>query len=151
MLVDKIRKELTPYPMAFRAQLMKPSFAAHKQKWFDIETLLLVAMLYHSDSLADCQKFVETELGEEKTRTAEVAQLCEEFTLIGRQVNIVINWMLNRLSGQTEYHMVIEDLVSLAQTMIDSRVEEKEKQDRELELMRQSERETKLYEAMLIK
>lgn len=51
-IVKKIRMQV-PYPLPIQQQMMKRSFSQHREKWDKVEQILVVAMLYHSGSLAD--------------------------------------------------------------------------------------------------
>ncbi len=47
------------YPYAIKLQMMKKSFAQHWEKWKEVEELIVVAMLYHSESIADAYKYAD--------------------------------------------------------------------------------------------
>ena len=83
----------------------------------------------------------------------------DEFTLIGRQLNVVLLHMRNRLDGQGTFINSIKDTIAIAQRLIDEAIvektereekqrierEEKERQRKELALMAQAERETRAF------
>lgn len=92
-------------------------------------------MLYHSDSLSDAKKFVAIEgqlCREYATRkfqgeadpqlNTEQSQLMEQFTLIGRQLNMVLDHMRNRLDGQKTFIHCITDTIELAQSLLDKAI-----------------------------
>lgn len=39
--------------------MMRQSFKSFKEKWLEVEKLLITAMLYHSESLPDVQKYLD--------------------------------------------------------------------------------------------
>jgi len=94
---------------------MMPSFKVHLQKWHEVERILVLAMLYHSDSISDCAKFLEiADVSTDAEHSNEEQSLIQEFTMIGKQVNIILMWMLNRLSGQKEFNNIIDDILGTA-------------------------------------
>lgn len=119
---------------------------------------MIVAMLYHSHSIADCKKFlaipdevcaahkVDPEAGK---HTAEESQLIEEFTILGRQVNLLLSWMMSRLEGQGAFNRIIEDTVRTAQELIDAKLAEKEVERREAEERTQMAEEDALARAIV--
>lgn len=76
---------------------MRPGFKPFIPLWRSIERLMIAGMLYHSDSLSDIKKFLENEEAGDSSK--EQAFLKEQFTTIGRQLNVVLLWMLSRLNG----------------------------------------------------
>ena len=45
-------KELVPSPRPITQEFLKASARPHKQVWADLEKLLIVVLLYHSNSLS---------------------------------------------------------------------------------------------------
>ena len=39
-------------------RFIRPNMKPHREKWLDVERKAIAAMLYHSDSIQDCQKFL---------------------------------------------------------------------------------------------
>jgi hypothetical protein len=97
--------------------MMKQSFNTFKDKWLEVEKYLIVAILYHSESLSDVQKYLDTRSNSDPDDET-VLQLNEEFNLIAKQVNVVLTWMLSRLQGESEFQMIINDLLEQATTVI---------------------------------
>ena len=68
---------------------------------------MIAAMLYHSDSLGDIKKFLDLDYKNgtafENQDDKEQAFLKEQFSMIGRQLNVVLSWMLKRLAGQNKF------------------------------------------------
>lgn len=66
-------------------------------------------MLYHSDSMQDARKFLaiddqvcldfKSKKVVDAQLNTEQSQLLEQFSLIGRQLNLVLLHMVNRLDG----------------------------------------------------
>jgi hypothetical protein len=83
--------------------MMKRSFSLHWEKWANVERLLVVAMLYHSGSLGDAYKYCEltnehlVSPTSQNEREDETSHLMEEFLMIGKHINVVLNWMIARL------------------------------------------------------
>ena len=45
--------------MSLNSYMMRQSFKSFKEKWLEVEKLLIKAMLYHSESLPDVQKYLD--------------------------------------------------------------------------------------------
>lgn len=85
---------------------MKKSFVQHWDKWAAVEELIVVAMLYHSESIADAYKYAELsseQLSAVQDREDETSYIIEEFSMIAKLINTVLTWMLARLNGQSEF------------------------------------------------
>lgn len=78
---------------------MRPSFKAYLPLWQSVERLLIAAMVYHSDSVSDIRKFLDFDDQAGTDATKEQMFLKEQFQTIGRQLNVVLRWMLERLQG----------------------------------------------------
>lgn len=72
--------------------------------------------------------------------------------MIGRHINVVLNWMIARLQGQSDFQILLDDSLTVAQGIISERLAQKIKhekelarQKRELEFMQQAEQEAKDY------
>jgi|688.fasta_scaffold1986869_1 hypothetical protein len=55
--------------------------------------------------------------------------------MIGRQLNVVLNWMLLRLAGQRSFVDIIDRTLEKAQELIELRLIEKDRADNEAKLM----------------
>jgi hypothetical protein len=75
-----------------------PTFKPFIPLWTSVERLLIAAMVYHSDSVTDIKKFLELE-DSPLDPSKEQKFLKEQFTTIGRQLNVVLSWMVGRLKG----------------------------------------------------
>lgn len=95
---------------------MKPTVKKYWQQWEEVEKQLVVCMLYHSGSVSDAAKYAELskeiitappkiqkEQSNEPTNVDETQYLIESFSVIGRHINVVLNWMMNRLQGQSDF------------------------------------------------
>ena len=140
-VLTKVRRCCVAEAYALGQNFMRPATRPHRGKWREVEQHAIAAMLYHSDSTSDCKRFLDVpEEVCEAVRggggcepTAEQRQLVEEFTLLGRQVNLLLAWMLSRLDGQKAFNLAIEDTVATAQRLIDAKVAEKEVERKEAE------------------
>ena len=120
---------------------------------------MITAMLYHCDSLEDIYKLneldsgrlreyiaeekmikeeIECETAEEEMnrknllaefKAPEKAQLLDEFSLIAIKLNKLLDWMISKLNGSKEFSYEIEELASTAQSMLDSRIVQKEQDE----------------------
>lgn len=86
-------RQLVPYQMSFLNERRRPSFKADYQKeWERVEQLLILSMLYHSNSLE------ETKLYFSSTKDQPLADRVEErLKLMGAQLNDLLSWMISRL------------------------------------------------------
>ena len=90
---------------------------------------MIGAMLFHSDSIADAKKFLtiddqmclsyknsqkKDDAEKDLQLSTEQSQLMEQFTLIGRQLNMVLLNMRNRLDGQKRFIYCIKDTIEVA-------------------------------------
>jgi len=91
-------------------------------------------MVYHSDSVSDIRKFLDSDETVSDINQQQMF-LKEQFQTIGRQINVVLRWMLERLAGQKQLNEVAEKIVEIAQTHIDAAVNEKERLERESKAM----------------
>jgi len=103
--------------------MKRQSFYTFKEKWLEVEKYLIVAILYHSESLSDVQKYLDTRSNSDP-HDETVLQLNEEFSLIAKQVNVVLTWMLGRLQGESEFQIIINELLDQATTVITQRNKE---------------------------
>ena len=111
-------------------------------------------MLYHSDSIQDCQKFLaisdevggawktggggapvttdeEEEKGEKapvQTVTTEQDTLLQQFRTLGSQLDEILSFMVDRLQGQQYFNRLLDETVENAQKLIDEKVAEKMKE-----------------------
>lgn len=122
---------------------MRPKNIPYRQTWQEVEVNLIGAMLYHSDSLVDAKKLLGIEdkvclnyaaqkkLGGDvdPNLNNEQSQLMEEFTLIGRQLNVVLLHMRNRLDGQGTFINQIKETIAIAQRLIDEAIVEKNERE----------------------
>lgn len=74
---------------------------------------MIAVMLYHSDSVSDIKKFLELDMNADEL-TKEQAFLKEQFTTIGRQLNLLITWMCSRYNFQKELMIIIEHIFDRA-------------------------------------
>jgi len=61
-LLDKVYakiRELVQYPIVVRQRFFLASAKKHQHEWFDVEKLMVVALLYHSQSLHLATKFAD--------------------------------------------------------------------------------------------
>jgi hypothetical protein len=57
-MLKKVRA-LVPYKMAYTTEKMRPNFKKEFQaEWTKIEQILVLVMLYHSNSLDEAKKFL---------------------------------------------------------------------------------------------
>ena len=57
-LITKIR-ELVPYTMAYKNEKRRPNFKKELQdEWAKLEQIVIVAMLYHSNSIDEAKRFL---------------------------------------------------------------------------------------------
>ena len=181
--VHKKVRVLVPEDFGIKQIFDRPKNKPFRKNWVDVEIKLIAAMLYHSDSLGDARKLLDIDEAtckdyqirkkqsnldvETADFTAEQNSLMEEFTLIGRQVNVVLHHMRGRLDGQDNFNKQLIGVIDIAQEEIDSAVtekkerlekeriekeekeriarEEKERQLVELALMAQAEAETREF------
>ena len=120
--------------------MKRQSFYTFKEKWLEVEKYLIVAILYHSESLSDVQKYLDTRSNSDP-HDETVLQLNEEFSLIAKQVNVVLTWMLGRLQGESEFQIIINELLDQATTVITQR----NKEIMENKMMAKAEAETRQY------
>lgn len=128
-------------------------------------------MLYHSDSMGDVKKLLAIEdkfcrdyadskqmkliSGDQPlTQTdahhsTEQNQLMEQFTMIGRQVNVVLEHMRARLDGQAEFIELVYETVEIAQQLLDQAIADKKVKEEKLRLERE-ERELQMRELSLM-
>ena len=57
--------------------------------------------------------------------------LIDQLKLIGSQVNDLLMWLILRVSGEKETGFIVEEILEIAQTMIDARLEKKKVDDAE--------------------
>ena len=79
----------------------------------------------------------------------EQNQLMEQFTMIGRQVNIVLEHMRNRLDGQAEFIELVNETVEIAQQLLDEAIADKKIKEEKLRLERE-ERDRQMKELALM-
>ncbi len=108
---------------------MKPSFKKeYQEEWTRVEQLVILAMLYHSNSIEETKLFLE--------KGANSDSVTEKLKLIGSQLNDVISWMQSRLKGEQEFQFMINDIVEICQTEITEVAEAKRKQEEEKKIQR---------------
>lgn len=62
LVLKKIRQfKYKNYDQAYLSQSMRPNFKPFIPLWKSVERLLIAAMLYHSDSVGDIKKFIDSE------------------------------------------------------------------------------------------
>jgi hypothetical protein len=71
-------------------------------------------MVFHSDSVSDIKKFLDFDDTATNEINKEQIFLKEQFQTIGRQINVVLRWMLERLAGQKQLNEVAEKIVEIA-------------------------------------
>lgn len=71
-------------------------------------------MVFHSDSVSDIRKFLDFDDTATNEINKEQIFLKEQFQTIGRQINVVLRWMLERLAGQKQLNEVAEKIVEIA-------------------------------------
>jgi len=71
-------------------------------------------MVFHSDSVSDIRKFLDFDDTVTNEINKEQIFLKEQFQTIGRQINVVLRWMLERLAGQKQLNEVAEKIVEIA-------------------------------------
>lgn len=58
-IVTAIR-EMVPYTMSYQMEKKRPAFQQlFQEEWLKVEELLIVAMLYHSNSVEEAKKFAQ--------------------------------------------------------------------------------------------
>lgn len=135
LVLKKIRrKTFKYYEIGYEQIRMRPSFKPYLPLWQSVERLLIAAMVYHSDSVSDIRKFLDSDETVSDINKQQMF-LKEQFQTIGRQINVVLRWMLERLAGQKQLNEVAEKIVEIAQKHIDAAVQEKERLDRESKAM----------------
>ena len=60
-VLTKLRRCLVPDNITIRGLFMVPANKTFKKTWEEVESVLIGAMLYHSDSLSDAKKFLAIE------------------------------------------------------------------------------------------
>lgn len=138
--LDKVLKKIRRrnfkyYEIAYESIRLRPSFKPYLPLWQSVERLLIAAMVYHSDSVSDIRKFLDFDDQAGTDVTKEQMFLKEQFQTIGRQLNVVLRWMLERLQGQKDLNEVAEKIVEIAQQHIDAAVREKERLEQEVTAM----------------
>lgn len=135
-VLKKIRRRTFKYyEIGYEQIKIRPSFKPYLPLWQSVERLLIAAMVFHSDSVSDIKKFLDFDDTATNEINKEQIFLKEQFQTIGRQINVVLRWMLERLAGQKQLNEVAEKIVEIAQTHIDAAVLEKERLARESKAM----------------
>mmetsp|Transcript_28541 Transcript_28541/g.43150 ORF Transcript_28541/g.43150 Transcript_28541/m.43150 type:complete len:148 (+) Transcript_28541:4649-5092(+) len=143
-LYTKIR-EFTPYPIVVRQRFFLPSAKKHKPEWEDVEKIMIVSLLFHSQSLDLVEKLIDVKAPNLRSsagaqlydsrpnlKTEESYFLIDQMKLIGNQVNDLLMWLILRVQGEIDAQNVIQQLYSVAQTQLDDKlVKKKEDQEKE--------------------
>lgn len=110
-------KELVPSPRPITQEFLKASARPHKQVWADLEKLLIVVLLYHSNSLRLVDELGDVAVpnlrssggahqygpgGRISAQQEEDLFLVEQLTLVGQQVSDLLMWLRVRVRGEQE-------------------------------------------------
>jgi hypothetical protein len=108
-------KELVPSPRPITQEFLKPSARPHQQVWADLEKLLIVVLLYHSNSLSLVEELGDVTVpnlrssggafqygpgGKIPAKQEEDLFLVEQLTLVGQQVKDLLMWLRVRVHGE---------------------------------------------------
>jgi len=164
-LLDKVYakiRELVQYPIVVRQRFFLASAKKHQPAWYDLEKLMVVALLYHSQSLHLARKFAEIKVPNLKSSggvfqygtglksgllSDEGRFLIDQLKLIGHQLNDLLMWLILRVQGEMDAQQIIASAFEATQQMIDARLErkaaeelEQQRQELEQERLREEER-----------
>jgi hypothetical protein len=124
----KIR-ELVQYPIVVRQRFFLPSARKHQHEWADLEKLMVVALLFHSQSLHLARKFAETRVPNLKSSggvfqygsglraglaSDESHFLIDQLKLIGHQLNDLLMWLILRVQGEMDAQASIQSAFEVA-------------------------------------
>eukprot|EP00347_Sterkiella_histriomuscorum_P020695 403336831 len=141
-VLKKVR-ELVPYTMVFSNEKRRPNFKkSFQEEWQKLEQLIIVAMLYHSNSIEESKQLLQSQTPQKSE------QVTEKFHLIGTQLNDIISWMQSRLQGEQDFQNMLRDIVEQSQAyickVITKKREEEEERLQQLEALRLKNEEEKL-------
>lgn len=123
---------------------MLGSARPYKTEWAALEKLLIVVLLYQSQSLHLVPKIVDLNVPNLRSSggifqygaglkagvlSDESYFLIDQLKLIGSQVNDLLMWLILRVSGEKETGYIVEEIFEIAQEMIEARLEKKKADD----------------------
>ena len=141
---SKIR-ELVQYPIVVRQRFFLASAKRHLHEWVELEKLMVVALLFHSQSLHLVRSFAELKVPNLKSSGGvfqygtgpqtglganERHFLIEQLKLVGHQLNDLLMWLILRVQGEMDAQESIQAALEVAQQMIGARLEQKEADER---------------------
>lgn len=132
-LLDKVYakiRELVQYPIVVRQRFLLASAKKHQPAWVDLEKLMVVALLFHSQSLHLARKCAEIKVpnlrssggvfqygaGLKSARVSDESTfLMDQLKLIGNQLNDMLMWLILRVQGEMDAQEIIQSTFEAAQ------------------------------------
>jgi hypothetical protein len=133
-------------PGVVKSHFLRATAKKHLAEWADLEKLLIVALLYHSQSLHLVPKVVDIKVPNLRSSggvfqygsglkggasSDESYFLIDQLKLIGNQVNDLLMWLILRVGGEMDTKFITEEIFATTQRMLDARLEKKRADDEE--------------------
>ncbi|CDW79829.1 hect domain and rcc1-like domain-containing protein [Stylonychia lemnae] len=124
-LLNKKIRELVPYAITYQNERKRPNFKKQYQdEWQKLEQQIVVAMLYHSNSIDEAKQFIGANADSNE-------QMEQKYKLIGSQVNDILSWMQSRLQGEQDFQSMVKDTIEQSQNYITKVIAKKKEEEEE--------------------